>query len=66
MDLGLGIAREPGETWRACAARYGKKWGLEAEVLAAFDADVAAGTSERDAAWGACQEWDVCEIWESK
>ena len=56
------IARIAGETWRECAARIGRKYGLEHEVLAEFDKNVAAGDPEDDAAFNACWDWDVCEL----
>lgn len=63
MRVGLKIERLNGETWRDAAARYGRMHGLEAEVLAAFDYDVSVGTQEPDAAYSACYEWDVCDVW---
>lgn len=50
------------ETWREAAARYGRRCGLEAEVLAFFDDERACGADECDAAWAACYEWDVLDF----
>lgn len=60
-EISIGIRRRDGETWRECAARIGRHWHLEAEVLEEFDAFIAAGDDEAEAAWCACYEWDVCE-----
>ena len=46
--------RESEETWREAVARQGRKYGVEAEVLATFDA---LDTMERDQAFVA---WDAC------
>ena len=59
---GLKITRLPGESWRDCASRYGRKYGLEREVLDEFDKNIAAGDPEDDAAHAACFDWDVCEL----
>lgn len=53
------------ETWRECALRYGKKYGLEAEVRDEFDKAVKRGSDEREAALCACLEWDIAEYEES-
>lgn len=58
----LGIKRQPGESWRDCAIRIGRQYGLEHEVTEDYDAAIARGETEEEAAWGACYEWDVCEI----
>lgn len=55
----LAIKRRDGETWRQAAERYAAPWGLQDEVLADFDADIAKGVDEAEAAWGACMERDV-------
>lgn len=60
--MSLEIHRNEGETWRECAERYAKPWGLQVEVLEAFDADVANGVPEDKAALWACIEWDVADL----
>jgi hypothetical protein len=62
MMRSLGIRREEGETWKDAAARIGKKYGLETEVMESYASEIEAGESEEDAAWAACYEWDVCEL----
>jgi hypothetical protein len=65
---GLMIRRNDGETWRECAARYGRKHGLEAEIIEMFDADVAeldtphSEDDEGQIALDCCMEWDVCDV----
>lgn len=53
--------KNEGETWREMAARYGRAQGLERDVLADFDAEIARGNSERDAAFVALSEWDCLD-----
>jgi len=60
--MSLRIIRNEGETWRECAERYAKPWGLQVEVLAEFDADVAKGVPEDRAALWSCIEWDVADL----
>jgi hypothetical protein len=62
-EYSLGIERKEGETWRECAARIGRQHGLESEVLYFYDEDIKAGVPEDKAAWGACLEWDVCDMY---
>lgn len=59
--MSLGCARREGESWRECAARYGRAWGLEREVLEYFDRFVAEGDAEARACWGALLEWDCLD-----
>lgn len=59
----LEITRKEGETWRECAARYGRKYGLEHEVLANFDGFISCGEGdEMAAAFDSCLEWDICDV----
>lgn len=58
----LGIRKNVDETWRECAIRYGKKYGLQDEVETYFDAAVKRGTPEDEAAFYACGEWDVLDF----
>lgn len=54
----LGVRRNDGETWRECAARHGVEYGLQEEILEEFDRQVANGTPEPEACWGALWDWD--------
>lgn len=58
----LKITRNEGETWRECAERYAKPYGLQSDVLFTYDRAVEAGISEGDAAFQACYEWDVVDF----
>ncbi len=62
----LGISKNEGESWRECAVRYGRKWGMESEVTEEFDRLRGLGDDEEQAAWGACYEWDVCDLIRNK
>ena len=57
----LRIRRLEGEAWRDCAARYGRAQGLEAEVLAWYDAAIHNGLEPAQAAFGAVAEWDCTD-----
>lgn len=59
--MSLVVRRNEGETWRECVQRVAGKYGLEGECLDIFDADVAVGTDEGTAAWGALYEWDCLD-----
>lgn len=58
--VGIGITRREGESWRECVARYGRKHGLEEEVLNEFDIDQ--NPDEAMRAWGALLEWDIGDL----
>lgn len=60
MTLKLGVRRNDGETWRECAARHAEH--LSEEVLEEFDRQVANGTPEGEACWGALWDWDCLTI----
>lgn len=63
-EVGLKITRNPGESWRDCAARYGRAEGLEFEVTQWFD-DIMRyqpGVGEERAALEAVCEWDCCDL----
>lgn len=60
--MSLRIIRNEGETWRDCAERYAKPWGLQVEVMEALDSYVSAGVPEYKAALWACIEWDVADL----
>jgi|GEM_PF-6465627 len=55
------ITRYPDETWRDCAARYGRRYGLESEVLRSFDRLIATGVDPETAALDAAGDWDCWE-----
>jgi hypothetical protein len=61
--MALVVKRNEGETWKQTALRYAAKRGLEDEVEGAFN-ELAEGhgLSEREAALGACVEWDVADF----
>lgn len=61
-EIGLGISRLENETWRECALRYGKHYGMEGEIEDSFNDYVARGDAEEEAAWAACLDWDVASI----
>lgn len=60
--MSLGIRRQEGETWKDAAFRIARVHGLEHEVMDVYEAEIARGASEEEAAWTACYDWDVCEI----
>lgn len=60
--MALMVRRLEGETWKQAALRHAAKHGLTAVVEVLFDELVAGGTSEDQAAWNACVEWDVAEF----
>lgn len=64
-DVGLGMTKEKDETWRECALRYARPWGMEHEVAETYDAEIRSGSDEAEAAWTACYEWDVLSLIEN-
>lgn len=62
MSVGLGIRRQPEETWKEAALRLARPFGLEQEVAEEYEHQIANGASEDRAAWAACYEWDVAEL----
>jgi hypothetical protein len=60
--VSLGIRRQEGETWKDAARRIARVQGLEHEVMDIYEHEIARGSSEEEAAWTACYEWDVCDI----
>lgn len=62
MPVKVGIRRNEGETWRECAIRYGRRFGLQREITEMYDAAIKHGEIEEQAAWGACLEWDVADV----
>jgi hypothetical protein len=61
-QIGLGIVRQDKETWRACALRYGAAHGLGFEIAQSFQDYKKCGDSDADAAWAACLDWDVADL----
>lgn len=49
------------ETWRQYAERCASSFGLQVEVLGAFDDYVANGVDEEASAFSACWDWDVSD-----
>lgn len=59
--VSLGLRREDPYTWRDMLVKRATEYGLEHEVLASYDAAIARGAEEDDAALEAALEWDVAE-----
>jgi len=57
----LRLKRRPDETWKECAVRCAKSYGLDRIVGEFYDIFIEHGMSEERAAFSACYEWDVCE-----
>lgn len=60
--VGVSIRREYDESWRDCAKRYARAYGLEYEVLEYYDNAVESGMAPEDAAFEACIQWDVLDL----
>lgn len=58
--MGLRVRRLEGETWREAVSRTADY--MRGECLAEFDAMVAAGQDEAQAAFDALYEWDCLEL----
>jgi len=65
MTVGLAIKKLPTETWEQCALRYARKHGLEFEVMAAYRDYIQQGDKPQDAAWSACVDWDIADLFDS-
>jgi len=63
--IGLKITKLPSETWRECAARYGRRNGLEHEVLQVYDEFAKGNDDDDEAAWTAVYEWDCTDLHKS-
>jgi hypothetical protein len=59
--MALSMVKKGSETWREAAERYAKPYGLEEDVLGLYDAKMSQGYTDYDAAWEACEEWDVLD-----
>lgn len=57
----LYCRRRDDESWRDCAIRYARRYGLEREVLEQFDAAIAAGAHDAQACMHALDEWDLLD-----
>lgn len=62
-NIGLGLRLTAGESWRDAVKRISNKYGMEQECLESFDAYVAAGDSESEAAWCALYDWDSLDMY---
>lgn len=60
--IGLGLKKEPGQTWLEAALVAAKPHGLETEIQEEYDAAIRRGEKEEDAALHACMEWDVATL----
>jgi hypothetical protein len=65
MTVGLAIKKKEGESWKECARRYGAENGLEHEVMDSYESYIRAGNNEANAAWSACVDWDVADLFDS-
>ncbi len=59
--MSLVCRRNEGETWRECALRYGRAWGLETDIAEYFDQFIAYGDSPSEACWSALLECDCLD-----
>jgi hypothetical protein len=65
--IGLKITRlSEDESWFDCAMRYARKHGLEDEVKEDFEIAIRSGVPPEEAAFDACYEWDVCDVYEKE
>jgi hypothetical protein len=55
----LIVKRKIAEAWREAVARRGRERGREAEVLRAYDDELAAGKHEAEAAYAALARFDA-------
>lgn len=60
--MALVVKKLEDETWRQAALRYAARHGLEDEVEGTFNQLIDLGLSDREAALGACAEWDVADF----
>ena len=57
----LVLTRNENESWLECALRYAKPYGMEHEVKEYYDEFIANGSTEENAAFDACLEWDLLD-----
>jgi len=57
----LVLSRNENETWLQAALRMAKPYGMESEVEVDYHHFVSCGMEESEAAWSACEEWDILE-----
>jgi hypothetical protein len=62
----LVVRRRSDETWREAVIRIASLWGLRAECLEFYDADIERGVAPEKAAFCALLEWDCCEYEEEE
>jgi hypothetical protein len=55
----LTLRRKEGETWLQAALRRSEYHELQTEVRAEYDAALAKGATEAQAAWSALEMWDL-------
>jgi hypothetical protein len=60
--MALGVCRKDDESWKDCIIRLAGPYDLEQEVIESYDASIARGAGEDDAALEAALEWDVAEL----
>ena len=63
LDIGLGVERRDGESWRDVVERYSAPHGLDRECLADFDHAVGQGEPENRACVQALGEWDCLDLY---
>jgi len=57
----LVLKRWEKESWKDCAIRYAKHYGLEEEVIEEYNKAINLGCAEDEAAYCACEEWDILD-----
>jgi len=60
--MGLRLTRKPDQSWRDAAIEQARRFGMERDVTDSFDAYIAAGDDEAEAAWCSCHDWDVLDF----
>ena len=58
----LVLERKNNETWLQAALRMAKPYGLEYEVEDDYHIFIQDGETESEAAYMACEQWDVLEF----
>jgi len=59
--MSLVLKKNENETWLQAALRYASKYGMEKDIQKYYDMYIKQGESEADAAYGACEEWDILD-----
>jgi len=55
----LVLRRHENESWLNCAVRHAKPYALEAEVITEYNYWIKQGKTSNEAAYFACEEWDL-------